>query len=127
MNKFSFLLCLAVILCWPVNDALSQEKCVNTEAEAAIINNDIPSAKMEAIARAKWSAIEQVVGTEIKAQSFVQNFTLVEDVIKTKAKGIVKSYDVIDQTNSPDSVKVKIKACVEPADAKEAVSLLALN
>ena len=79
--------------------AYSQEKCVNAEAEAAIVNNDIPSAKLEAIARAKWSAIEQVVGTEIKAQSFVQNFTLVEDVIKTKAGGVVKSYKVIDQKN----------------------------
>jgi hypothetical protein len=127
MKKFPFLLCLAVILCWGINDARSQEKCVNTEAEAAIINNDIPSAKLEAIARAKWSAIEQVVGTEIKAQSFVQNFTLVEDVIKTKAGGIVKSYKVIDQKNTPDSVNVKINACVEPASAREAVSQLGLN
>lgn len=127
MNKFSFLLCLAVILCWEINDALSQEKCVNTEAEAAIINNDIPSAKLEAIARAKWSAIEQVVGTEIKAQSFVQNFTLVEDVIKTKAGGVVKSYKIIDQKNTADSVNVKINACVEPASAREAVSQLGLN
>ena len=127
MKKFSFLLCLAVILCWPVNDVLSQERCVNTEAEAAIINSDIPSAKLEAIARAKWSAIEQVVGTEIKAQSFVQNFTLVEDVIKTKAGGIVKSYKIIDQKNTPDSVNVKINACVEPASAREAVSQLGLN
>jgi hypothetical protein len=127
MNKFSFLLCLAVILCWGINDALSQEKCVNTEAEAAIINNDIPSAKLEAIARAKWSAIEQVVGTEIKAQSFVQNFTLVEDVIKTKAGGVVKSYKIIDQKNTADSVNVKINACVEPASAREAVSQLGLN
>jgi len=127
MNKFSFLLCLAVILCWGIDDALSQEKCVNTEAEAAIINNDIPSAKLEAIARAKWSAIEQVVGTEIKAQSFVQNFTLVEDVIKTKAGGVVKSYKIIDQKNTADSVNVKINACVEPASAREAVSQLGLN
>ena len=127
MNKFSFLLCLAVILCWGINDALSQEKCVNTEAEAAIINNDIPSAKLEAIARAKWSAIEHVVGTEIKAQSFVQNFTLVEDVIKTKAGGVVKNYKIIDQKNTTDSVNVKINACVEPASAREAVSQLGLN
>jgi len=127
MKKFSFLICLIVILCLGVNNALSQEKCVNTEAEAAIINNDIPSAKLEAIARAKWSAIEQVVGTEIKAQSFVQNFTLVEDVIKTKAGGIVKSYKVIDQKNTADSVNVKINACVEPSSAREAISQLGLN
>ena len=107
--------------------AYSQEKCVNAEAQAAIINNDIPSARLEAIARAKWAAIEQVVGTEIKAQSFVQNFSLVEDVIKTKAGGVVKSYKVLQQEYFEDSVNVKINACVEPTGAKEAVSHLALN
>jgi len=127
MKKISFLLCLAVILCWGMNDAQSQEKCVNADAEAAIINSDIPSAKLEATARAKWSAIEQVVGTEIKAQSFVQNFTLVEDVIKTKAGGVIKSFKVIDQKSTADSVSVKINACVEPAGAREAVSQLGLN
>ena len=127
MKKFSFLLCLAVILCWGITDVRSQEKCVNADAEAAIINKDIPSAKLEATARAKWSAIEQVVGTEIKAQSFVQNFTLVEDVIKTKAGGVIKSFKVIDQKNTADSVNVKINACVEPSSAREAVSQLGLN
>ena len=127
MKKFSFLLCLTVIFCWGINDARSQEKCVNADAEAAIINNDIPSAKLEATARAKWSAIEKVVGTEIKAASFVQNFTLVEDVIKTKAGGMVKSFKVIDQKNTADSVNIKINACVEPASARDAVSQLGLN
>src|SRR5664280_2550154 len=127
MKKFSFLLCLAVFFCWGINDALSQEKCVNTEAEAAIINNDIPSAKLEAIARAKWTAIEQVVGTEIKAQSFVQNFTLVEDVIKTKTGGVVKSYKVVGENVKDDILNVTINACVEPSQAREALSQLGLN
>jgi hypothetical protein len=100
---------------------------VNTQGEAAIINNDLPLAKTEAIARAKWAAIEQTVGTEVKAQSFVQNFTLVEDVIKTQVGGVIKSYKVLDQTSKEDMVTVKVRACVEPAKAREAVSSLALN
>ena len=127
MKKIYFLICLALGLCWGTSEAAGQEKCVNATAEAAIVNNDIPSAKLEAIARAKWSAIEQVVGTEIKAQSFVQNFTLVEDVIKTKAGGIVKSFKIVKQENNQDNVNVTINACVEPSGAKEAVSQLALN
>jgi hypothetical protein len=42
----------------------------------------------------------------------VQNFTLLEDVIKTKAGGAVKSYKVINQKNDKDSVNVKINVCV---------------
>jgi hypothetical protein len=120
---FSFLLINLLF----IPAGLCQEKCVNTEGEAAIINNDLPSAKTEAIARAKWAAIEQTVGTEVKAQSFVQNFTLIEEVIKTQVGGVVKSFKVLDQVNKEDSVIVKIKACVQPAKAKEVVSSLALN
>ena len=127
MKKIYFLLCLTIGLTLGTSETVSAEKCVNAEAEAAIVNNDIPSAKLEAIARAKWSAIEQVVGTEIKAQSFVQNFTLVEDIIKTKAGGAVKSFKIVKQDNGKDSVNITINACVEPAGAKEAVSQLALN
>ncbi len=110
-----------------VSAGLCQEKCVSSQGEAAVINNDLPSAKTEAIARAKWAAIEQTVGTEVKAQSFVQNFTLVEDVIKTQVGGVVKSYKLLDQTRKEDMFTVKITACVEPSRAREAVSSLALN
>jgi hypothetical protein len=106
---------------------ISQEICVNSEGEAAIVNSDIPSAKTEAIARAKWAAIEQTVGTEVKAQSLVENFTLIDEAIKTKVGGVIKRFNVLDQENRKDTVLVRIKACVEPAKAKEAVSSLALN
>lgn len=127
MKKIFFLLCLPVVLFFPSGNAWSQPKCINADAEAAIFNNDIPSAKLEAVARAKWSAIEQVVGSEIKAQSFVQNFTLVEDVIKTKAGGVVKSYKVISENIRDNIFNVRINACVEQAQAREAVSQLGLN
>lgn len=127
MRKISIVLSLLLFGFVYVPIGLCQEKCVNTEGEAAIVNNDIPSAKTEAIARAKWSAIEQTVGTEVKAASFVQNFALVEDVIKTQVGGVVKRFNILDQKTKEDIVIVKIKACVEPAKAKEAVSSLALN
>ncbi len=127
MKKIYLLTFLVMNLLSGICEATAQEKCVNAPATAAIVNNDIPSAKIEAIARAKWSAIEQVVGTEIKAHSFVQNFTLIEDVIKTKAGGVVKSYKIMKEENGFDTFKVMIYACVEPLRAKEIVSNLALN
>lgn len=127
MKKFYFLLCLSVILSWPTSYALSQDKCVNAEAESFIVNNDISSAKLRATARAKWSAIEEVIDTEIKLYSFIQDFTLLEDIIKTKADGTIKSYKVIGQKNDTDSVNVKINACVDPFSAREAVYRLGLN
>jgi len=127
MRKIVIIISLVIFIFMLAPFGMCEEKCVTSGGEAAIINNDIPSAKTEAIARAKWAAIEQTVGTEVKAQSFVQNFTLIEDVIKTQVGGVVKRYDIIDQTKKEDVYVVKIKACVEPAKAKEAVSSLALN
>jgi len=127
MKMYSYLLALLFLLCLTTPDALAQAKCINADGEAAIINNDKPSAKMEAVARAKWTAIEQVAGTEVKAGSFVQNFTLVEDVIKTKSGGVVKSYKVLEEGVKDDVLNVKINACVEPSQARDAVSQLALN
>jgi hypothetical protein len=106
---------------------VAQEKCVDAEGEAAILNNDAPSAKMEAMARAKWAAIEQVVGSEVKAQSFVQNFVLIEEVIKKQVGGVVRNYRILKQENREDTVFIRINACVEPKKAQQAVSSLALN
>ncbi|MBN1614881.1 MAG: hypothetical protein JW950_10490 [Deltaproteobacteria bacterium] len=106
---------------------ICEEKCVEATGEAAIVAGDISGAKMEATARAKWAAIEQVAGTEVKAQSFIQDFALVEDVVKTQAQGVVKSYKTLGHKINQDAVSVKIRACVEPTLARDAVSFLALN
>ncbi|MBP7230346.1 MAG: hypothetical protein KBA28_00310 [Syntrophaceae bacterium] len=127
MKKIFSLLLFFLLLNFTAGDANAQIKCVNADGEAIILNRDTPSAKMEAVARAKWTAIEQVVGTEVKAQSFVQNFALVEDVIKTQSGGVVKSYKIIDEKIKEDLINIKINACVEPSQAREAVSSLGLN
>lgn len=110
-----------------IADGYGQQKCVNAEGEAAIVNSDVPSARMESIARAKWAAIEQVVGVDVKAGSFVQNFMLVDDVIKTQVGGVVRSHKVLNEENRGDTLIVKINACIEPGKAQQAVSSLALN
>jgi hypothetical protein len=127
MGQLRRFLIVLVVLISTATLALGEEKCVNTQGEALIIKNDVPSAKMEAVARAKWAAIEQVVGTAVKAQSFVQNFVLVEDVMKTQVAGVVKNYEVLSQDSKGETLTVKIKACVERAKAEQAVSTLALN
>lgn len=117
---------LILLLLFPLPGPCA-EKCVQTGGEAAIVGNDIPSAKTEAVARAKWAAIEETVGTEVKAGSIVQDFTLVDEIIKTQVGGVVKSYKLLSQENRTDTVIVRIEACVEPRKAQEAVSALSLN
>jgi hypothetical protein len=107
--------------------SFAEIKCLETDGEAAVVNGDIPSAKMEAISRAKWAAIEQAVGVEVKAQTIVQNLMLVDDAISKQTKGIVSGYRVLQVKNGQGVVSVKVNTCVEPVRAKDAVAGLALN
>lgn len=128
LAKKIFLIIIFLFFClFLVFEASSQIKCVDSEGEALIINNDIPSAKMEAIARAKWAAIEQTVGVEVKAQSIVQNMALVDDAVSKQIKGDIASYKLLSEGIKDGVIKVRINACVESNRARDAISSLALN
>lgn len=101
--------------------------CYDAEGEAAITANDVPSAKAEAVARAKWAAVERATGIAVKSQTVVQNMMLVDEAISKEVKGVVTGYRVLHVETRADSVAVKINACIEPAMARSALDGLALN
>jgi hypothetical protein len=106
---------------------LAEIKCLNSDGEAVILNNDIPSAKAEAIGRAKWAAMEQVVGVEVNSKSIVQNMMMVDEAIIKRITGSIKSYTLLGQKTKDDVMTVQINACVEPDKAKDTVAGLAMN
>lgn len=124
MKILSMLFVLALLSPLSANAKVT---CVDAEGEALIVNNDKPAAKTEAIARAKWSAIEQTVGVAVKAQSVVQNFALVDDAVMKQIKGVVSGHKILSEGVSDGLYKVSINACIEPANAGEALSSLSLN
>ena len=128
-RKITIVLLFSFVLCFSVgsSESLAAVKCVDAEGEAVIVNNDLPSAKAEAIARAKWSAIEQAVGVEVKAQSVVQNMTLVDDAVSKQIRGVISNFKELAKETRKDTFWVRINACVEPLKARDAVSSLALN
>lgn len=107
--------------------ASAENKCVQSEGEAVIVSGDVPSAKAEASARAKWAAMEEVAGVEVKAQSIVQNMALVDDAVSKQVKGVVQSFKVIKEEKRDDVFYVKADVCIEPSKAKEATGTLAMN
>lgn len=117
-------LLLMVLSVQPVCGAAT---CIDSEGEAMINGSDIPAAKNEAIARAKWAAIEQSVGVEVKAQSVVQNMALVDDAVSKQIRGVVSRFKVQNEEQRGDTYFVRINACIEPANARDVLSSLALN
>lgn len=128
MQKTAMIILFIAVGVFLASDGFCQTKCVDADGEAIIQNNDLPSARLEATARAKWQAIEKTVGVDVKAGSLVSNFALVEDVIKTQIGGSVKSFNKKREKQKDGSLVVSINACVEPKKAQEAISSeLALN
>ncbi len=102
-------------------------KVVEAYGEAEIINNDVSSAKLQAIARAKWDALEKAAKVKVKVESLVQNAVLIDEAIKSEVGAVVKSYKVVDEGRDGDVYWNKILAEIVPDKADKAVNLLSKN
>ncbi|MBI4516107.1 MAG: flagellar assembly protein T N-terminal domain-containing protein [Deltaproteobacteria bacterium] len=100
---------------------------VEATGEAAIVQDDVPSARLEAIARARWQAVEKVVGVEIKSSSFVNNFVLLDDAVIKRANGVITQSQLLSEARSGELYNVRLRATVEPAPARSALSAIARN
>ncbi|WP_243375317.1 hypothetical protein [Geotalea sp. SG265] len=125
MWRFAIVSIISLLSCsFP---AFAQVQCIDADGEAAVVNGDVPSARAEAVSRAKLAAIEQTVGVGVNAQTVVQNLVLVDEAVSRHLYGGVTTFKMLSQKSEGDLVSVTIHACVEPAKARDAVSDLALN
>ncbi|HBA89716.1 MAG TPA: hypothetical protein DCZ75_17520 [Geobacter sp.] len=122
-SAFGMLSLLTVCL----SSAYAEVKCLNGQGSAAIVNDDISSAKMEATARARWAALEEAVGVEVRSQSVVENSALLDDMVTMQGKGTISSSKVLSEKRDQGMYHVTVNACIEPSKAAEAVASLALN
>ncbi|MGC8924935.1 MAG: flagellar assembly protein T N-terminal domain-containing protein [Calditerrivibrio sp.] len=118
---------LVVILFLLLPIFLVHSKTVTATGEGNIVNGDVASAKFQAIARAKWAALEAAAGVQVKVETVIQNSQLVDEAIKNEVKGVVDKYKIIDEGKDGDVYWVKISADVSPSEAAKAVSIFAKN
>lgn len=104
-----------------------QAETVTAVGEAQIKNDDIASAKLRAVARAKWTALEKASGIKVKVETIVQDAVLVDEAIKTEVGGVIEDYKVTDEGKDGDIYWVKLSAEVLPEKAKKAFSFLSKN
>ena len=125
MYRIAAIMLFAQVLFTAVSSA--EVRCVDTIGEAVIRNNDVSSAKEEAIARAKWNAIEKVAGVEIRSESVVQNMRFVDEMIIKTKKGAVDEFRILKEETLNDIIKITANVCVEPSMAKDAFGSLVPN
>ena len=67
------------------------------------------------------------MGVEVKAQSVVQNMTLVDDAISKQIRGVISNFKELAKETRGKIPLGQDKCVVEPLKARDAVSSLALN
>jgi hypothetical protein len=127
MNIAGSVMAAMAMLLLAVPAAFAKPTCIEARGEGAVIGVDVPSARTEAVNRAKLSAVEQVAGVEVKSRTIVQDSALLDDVVTTQMRGMISSYKLLSEQREGDAVTVRISACVEQSSARTAVTALARN
>lgn len=89
------------------------DKTVTAKGYGAIIDNDIPRARDEALMDAYNKAIEQGLGVRVSGKTVVKRFNEIKRTIITERKGYVKSYQILSENPQSDiGFEVTIEAVV---------------
>ncbi len=86
--------------------------------ESPVYDNKIIPARKNALEDAFRNAIRKVLGTLVTAESYTQNAVSIDDSIVTRAKGYVKTYDILEEQRNHDSILVKVKVSVSVMPVK---------
>lgn len=94
------------------------------EGSSIVENSDTALARKNAINGALHSAVEQVLGTLISAESLTCNFALIEESILNKSDGYAKIKEVLEEKQESDLYKVKLIAIVYDSALKNDIDAL---
>lgn len=123
-NLFSKFL-LVTILCLTVMPVAAQPGGPPASTEITVVGvgsilaNDIGAARDQAIEDGMRKAVQQALGTNLKSETLVENFQLVEDRILTWSAGYVKKYEILKEGKAQmDAYEVQMRATVNLAELR---------
>lgn len=100
---------------------------VESLGEAEIVGEDTASARMLAVSRAKWSALEQASGVKVKIDTIMVDASLADEAVKTSLAGTIKSFNVLEEGKDGNIFWVTIRADIIPDEAKKTLNAMAKN
>jgi len=109
---FNFILFFTLIsVCFAISDK-KEKITVTVTGQGSIEHSNISRAEQYALKNAFQLAIEKGLGTFVKSETEVANFSLVKDKIISKSEGYILDYHKIRQWENGDMLYIKIKAVV---------------
>ena len=99
---------------------------ITVEGEALILQNDVVQAKQRALEDAFATAVQKVIGTFVSAESFTQNFVSIDRSVLTKARGYIKSYEVLQDLQTPDTLTLTVQVTVSVDPIRDELAALGI-
>ena len=118
--KLRIITCLFVLFIISISSVLC---AVETSTETIIVSGESPiydgkvePARQRALEDSFRNAVRKILGTMVTAESYTQNAISIDDSIVTKAKGYIKTYDILREQKDKESIllKVKVILSIEP-------------
>jgi hypothetical protein len=125
MKKFFSKFLLLAIFCVTIVPVAAQPGGTPASTEITVVGvgtilaNDLGAARDQAIEDGMRKAVQQALGTNLKSETLVENFQLVEDRILTWSTGYVKKYEILKEGKAQmDSYEVQMRALVNLAELR---------
>ena len=93
---------------------------------AEIYNDNVPSARNQALLNAQRQAVEQGIGALIDSETISKNFEIIKDQILSSSRGFVTHYEIIEEGKTSDNAafEVTIRATVSDQNIRDKLTAL---
>jgi hypothetical protein len=118
--KLRTITCLFILFIIPIT-SISRATETTTQTiiiygESPIYDDKVVPARQRALEDAFRNAVRKILGTMVTAESYTQNAISIDDSIVTKAKGYIKTYEILEEQKDEEAIflKVNVVVSVEP-------------
>lgn len=115
-----FIISITSIL-WAVE---SSTETIIVYGESPIYDGKVVPARQRALEDAFRNAVRKILGTMVTAESYTQNAISIDDSIVTKAKGYIKTYEVLEEQKNNESILLKVKVVVSIEPIKDELTAM---
>ncbi|MFQ5687926.1 MAG: hypothetical protein ACE5GV_14840, partial [Candidatus Scalindua sp.] len=118
---FTIFLYFLTSILWAVE---SSTETIIVYGESPIYDGKVVPARQRALEDAFRNAVRKILGTMVTAESYTQNAISIDDSIVTKAKGYIKTYEVLEEQKNNESILLKVKVVVSIEPIKDELTAM---
>ena len=111
--KLRITTCLFILFIISISSILwaaeTSTETIIVSGESPIYDGKVPPARQRALEDSFRNAVRKILGTMVTAESYTQNAISIDDSIVTKAKGYIKTYEILEEQKDKELILLKVK------------------